>query len=158
MIWPNIMTSISMVEPEMPKRVFWDTAAFVALANSADVWHMAAVAVSREMANDRATIVTTDAVLTEVINTFSRIAWRPVAVRIVTALQRSVALGAAKLVPVDESLWLRGWQLFGQRTDKDWSLTDCISLVVMRELGLTQAFTSDHHFEQAGFTILLKKP
>ena len=42
-----------------------------------------------------------------------------------------------------------------QRLDKDWSLTDCISFIVMRRRGLTDALTSDHHFEQAGFTILL---
>ena len=43
-----------------------------------------------------------------------------------------------------------------QRLDKDWSLTDCISFVVMRRRGLTDALTSDHHFEQAGFSILLR--
>jgi predicted nucleic acid-binding protein len=40
--------------------------------------------------------------------------------------------------------------------DKEWGLTDCISFVVMQEQGLTDALTADHHFEQAGFTILLK--
>jgi len=45
---------------------------------------------------------------------------------------------------------------FFQRPDKEWSLTDCISLVVMNERGITDALTNDHHFEQAGFQILLK--
>jgi predicted nucleic acid-binding protein len=49
-----------------------------------------------------------------------------------------------------------GWELFGQRPDKDWSLTDCISFVVMRERGVFEALTGDHHFEQAGFRALLK--
>jgi predicted nucleic acid-binding protein len=47
-------------------------------------------------------------------------------------------------------------ELYAERPDKDWSLTDCISFVVMRHQGVTQALTGDHHFEQAGFTALLK--
>jgi hypothetical protein len=46
--------------------------------------------------------------------------------------------------------------LYRQRADKDWSLTDCISFVVMRQRGLTEALTGDHHFEQAGFVALLR--
>ena len=51
-------------------------------------------------------------------------------------------------------LW--GVGLFASRPDKHWSLTDCISLVVMEELGLSEAMTADHHFEQAGYVALLK--
>jgi hypothetical protein len=46
--------------------------------------------------------------------------------------------------------------LYLQRRDKDWSLTDCISFAAMQEEGLTEALTGDHHFEQAGFTVLLR--
>ena len=49
-----------------------------------------------------------------------------------------------------------GLALYANRTDKDWSLTDCISFVVMNERGITDALTGDHHFEQAGFAALLK--
>ena len=47
-------------------------------------------------------------------------------------------------------------QLYETRPDKAWSLTDCMSFIVMRDGGLTEALTADHHFEQAGFTVLLK--
>jgi predicted nucleic acid-binding protein len=46
--------------------------------------------------------------------------------------------------------------LFEQRPDKEWSLTDCLSFVVMHDEGITRALTADHHFEQACFTALLK--
>ena len=50
-----------------------------------------------------------------------------------------------------------GFDLFANRPDKDWSLTDCISFGVMTERGLTEALTADRHFEQAGFRAVLKK-
>jgi predicted nucleic acid-binding protein len=49
----------------------------------------------------------------------------------------------------------RGFDLFSKRPDKEWSLTDCISFVVMQEHGVTDALTTDRHFAQAGFTMLL---
>lgn len=47
-------------------------------------------------------------------------------------------------------------ELFGKRPDKDWSLTDCISFVVMHDYGLADALTTEHYFEQAGVNALLK--
>jgi len=52
-------------------------------------------------------------------------------------------------------LWQRGADLYLHRPDKEWSLTDCVSFIVMEERGLTEALAADHHFEQAGFTALL---
>jgi len=54
-----------------------------------------------------------------------------------------------------ESLYRRGLDLYDARPDKEWSLTDCISFVVMADEGLTEALTGDVHFEQAGFKALL---
>lgn len=53
-------------------------------------------------------------------------------------------------------LFNRGVDLFGQRSDKEWSLTDCISFAAMHDNGITDALTGDRHFEQAGFRALLK--
>jgi predicted nucleic acid-binding protein len=59
-------------------------------------------------------------------------------------------------VPASEELVAKGVQLYSQRGDKNWSLIDCISFVVMEEYGLTEALTADHHFEQAGYSALLR--
>jgi len=139
----------------MPETVFWDTTAFVALGNRDDELHPAAIAVSQELAEANALILTTDAVLTEVANTFSRIALRPLARQVIEAFQASARMRAAQLVHVDTELWQRGWQFFLDRPDKDWSLTDCISFLVMRDRKVRRGFTSDHHFQQAGYEKLM---
>jgi len=56
-----------------------------------------------------------------------------------------------EIVPFDAAIYQAGFNLFAARPDKDWSLTDCISFAVMTQRGLTEALTTDHHFEQAGF-------
>jgi predicted nucleic acid-binding protein len=61
-----------------------------------------------------------------------------------------------KIVAATEESFAQGWGLYRSREDKTWSLTDCISFNVMKQLRLTEALSSDHHFEQAGFRILLK--
>jgi hypothetical protein len=140
----------------MPETVFWDASAFVALGNADDDLHEQAIQVSDALARERAHILTTSAVLTEVANTFSRSGWRPVAHHLIDSVQESVAMGLATVVHVDEALWEKGWALFVDRPDKHWGLTDCISFVLMNDQRIARAFSSDRHFEQAGFERLLQ--
>jgi predicted nucleic acid-binding protein len=56
----------------------------------------------------------------------------------------------------DRDLWNRSFEVYSNRPDKEWSLTDCMSFLVIQDRDLTEALTADRHFEQAGFTILLK--
>ena len=60
------------------------------------------------------------------------------------------------VITADGTSFERGVGLYRSRADKDWPLTDCISFNLMEEHGLTEAFTEDHHFEQAGFVALLR--
>jgi predicted nucleic acid-binding protein len=62
-----------------------------------------------------------------------------------------------EVVPASAPLWTLGVNLHARRPDKEWSLTDCISFVVMQQRGITRALTHDHHFEQAGFEALLRR-
>lgn len=56
-----------------------------------------------------------------------------------------------RIIPLDSRLLQRGLDLLARRADKNWSLTDCISFVVMEEEGIQEALTIDRDFEQAGF-------
>lgn len=60
------------------------------------------------------------------------------------------------VVPLGSALLERGLRRMNERPDKDWSLTDCISFLLMEESGVTSALTADRYFEQAGFHALLR--
>ena len=98
-------------------------------------------------------IVTTAWVLTEVADAMSSPANRPAFLRLLETLKSSQDV---KIIPTTVELFDRGVQLYAERADKEWWLTDCISFVVMADGGLADALTGDHHFEQAGFKALLK--
>jgi predicted nucleic acid-binding protein len=92
----------------------------------------------------------------ETANALSRATWRASAVALIEHLRERPDL---RIVPMEQALWERGWYLYRNRADKAWSLTDCISFVVMQENGLKDALTVDEHFCQAGFrAVLLEEP
>ena len=61
------------------------------------------------------------------------------------------------ILPLSEELFARGLALFAKRGDKEWGLIDCISFVVMQERDITQALTTDTHFQLAGFQALMRE-
>jgi len=61
-----------------------------------------------------------------------------------------------EIVPHSSEQFNAALEFHSQHRDKDWTLTDCTSFLIMRDRGITEALTGDHHFEQAGFTALLK--
>jgi predicted nucleic acid-binding protein len=132
------------------KPVFADTFFFFAILNRADPLHPRAAAFSR---NNRQLRVTTDWVITELADGLSRIPDRERFMDLYRHIQLSPAI---RVVPASRPLLDEAIALYASRPDKDWPLTDCVSFVVMRDEGITQALTGDQHFEQAGFTALLK--
>jgi predicted nucleic acid-binding protein len=73
----------------------------------------------------------------------------------INLLQRIEQSRRIEVVHVTPDFYAKGWELYSNRLDKDWGVIDCLSFVIMQERNLTEALTSDHHFEQAGFKILL---
>jgi uncharacterized protein len=131
-------------------KVFGDTVHFIALLSTGDRWHARAVAINRQSPGP---LVTTEWVLTEVGDAFSQPGARQKFIRLLDLLREQPDV---EIVSSTSDLFRRGTDFFSTRPDKEWSLTDCISFVVMNERGITDALTNDHHFEQAGFQILLK--
>lgn len=130
-------------------RVFADTSFYIALLSANDRHHEAAARWAR--AHEGITL-TTEYVLIEVANYYCGRNRRDAFGELWISLK-----GDTESVVVSSSpdWFANGVLLYRQRADKDWSLTDCISFVVMRQYGLADALTCDHHFEQAGFTVLL---
>jgi predicted nucleic acid-binding protein len=131
------------------KPIFLDTGFAIALLSPRDQFHSAARRLAAELRTDPARIVTTDAVIFEIGAALAKQAWRPAAIRFIKALRADPNV---EIVATDPVLWQAAFDLFGARTDKEWSLTDCLSFVVMSRRDLTNALAADEHFRQAGFS------
>lgn len=135
----------------MGSEVFVDTAFVVALASRQDQYHAAAIAlVPRFRSGTR--MVTTRAVCLEIGNTLASEQHRDKGVELLTGIDTDPRF---EIVPLTDDLYTEGMTLFRERRDKEWSLTDCVSFVVMKRRGIRLALTADSHFRQAGFEPLL---
>lgn len=132
------------------KILFADAFYFLALGNERDEAYALAAAASRDFTGK---LVTTAWVLTEVADAMSA---RPNRAEFAMLLDRLGRNPRAVIAPPTQDLFDRGVALYSERPDKDWSLMDCISFVVMRDMDIAEALTGDRHFEQAGFTALLE--
>jgi len=131
------------------KQIFADAFYFVALLNRADQFHQKAIMAAQQLRDD---IVTTEWVLTEVADAMAGSVNRLAAAAFVRDLSADPNV---TIVRASSDWFERGLQLYEQRPDKDWPLTDCISFALMKEEKLVDALTGDHHFAQAGFRLLL---
>jgi len=132
------------------KPVFADTSFYVALLSPGDTCHAEAANLSHTL---RRPVVVTEFVLLELGNALSHADARQVFVNLLPHVRSDPNV---EIVPASPELFDHGYDLYARRPDKNWSLTDCISFVVMEERGLSDALTTDRHFGQAGFRMLLK--
>jgi predicted nucleic acid-binding protein len=137
---------------EAMNRVFVDTSYAVALSAVNDEHHKRAVELADEMEAANTHFVTTRAILLEIGNALSRLRHRTAAISLLTALEND---SKVEIVPLSDDLYRRALEIYRDHVDKEWGLIDCVSFVVMRDEGLTDALTADNHFHQAGFRILL---
>ena len=128
-----------------------DTGFFLALANSRDELHARAATWVLQV---REPVLVMQYVLVESVNALAEGRLRRKADSLLEAVGPSRRY---VYVPVTAELHQRGVELFVSRPDKGWSLTDCVSFLVMHERGIARALAHDHHFEQAGFVALLRQ-
>ena len=110
---------------------------------------------SARVKTDRIATVTTRAVVLEFGAAMSRVAYRSAGVTVLDALHADPTI---EVVPLDDDTYRRTLAMYKARQDKEWSLTDCASFIVMNERAITDALSADAHFTQAGFKPLLSEP
>lgn len=135
------------------RAVFLDTSGLIALASESDAQHDRALSIARALREKSARYVTTEWVLFELANCLRHPSTRQVAHRVAGELLRDTEV---EIILSSRPLLDRALDLYGKRLDKTWSLTDCASFVAMKDRDLTDAFTHDRDFEQAGFRALLR--
>ena len=135
--------------------LFIDTAGWGHLVDPTQAYHALATSIYRSARQQRRRIITTNYILTELVALLTsplRIP-RPRIVAFIEGLRTSPHV---TIMHVDATLDEQAWQLLTQRQDKEWSLVDCSSFVIMRQQSILEALTTDHHFEQASLIRLLK--
>ena len=111
-------------------------------------------AATAEAALGDAHFVTTEAVLIEVLNFFS--GYKPtIKHKVARAIHEILNDEDSEVVFHTHDQFLNALKLYESRLDKGYSLTDCISMNVMRERGISEVLTHDHHFAQEGFVVLI---
>lgn len=134
------------------KTVFVDTFYWIAAANPRDQWHGKAEDIKNTLGPAR--LVTTEAILTELLNYFCE--YRPEMRQMVASVVRKLLDNPhIEVLQQTRESFLAGLALYEARPDKGYSLTDCISMRVMHQLGIAEVLTRDAHFAQEGFTLLL---
>ncbi len=129
-----------------------DTVFVQALLDRNDQLHARAKSL-RPLLDRAKTVYITEAVLVEIGNALSS-RNRAGAVAFIEMCYRTPNI---RVVEVDSQRLMNALALYRDRPDKSWGLTDCLSFVVMREFGLTDALTADEHFVQAGFRALMRE-
>lgn len=136
------------------RTVFADTLYWIAIVKPSDPWKEAAK--SARAALGERHIITTDEVLSEFLNALAGRgrSLRRQAARMVWAIRRNANV---RVVPQSRDSFLRGLEFYEQRPDKEYSLTDCVSMNAMKAEGITEVLTNDHHFEQEGSRVLMER-
>jgi predicted nucleic acid-binding protein len=137
------------------REVFADTSGWASFFDRSQPHHSVAESLVKRWHETGISLVTTNFVLVELVALCTsplRIS-RPEQIRILRAIRNTPIV---EVVQVHPALEAEGWRLFESRPDKLWSLVDCLSFVLMKQRSIADAFSTDHHFEQAGFRVLLK--
>ncbi len=136
-------------------KLFVDTSGWGNLVDRSQPFHSLAATLYRLARQQNHKIITTNYIMAELVALLTsplRLT-RPQIITFVESLRQSPYI---EILHIDAETDTKAWQLLSSREDKNWSLVDCSSFVVMQQRNITEALTNDYHFEQAGFVRLLK--
>ncbi len=134
------------------RRIFVDTAYWVAQFDTRDQLNLKALEIEAQLTNVR--LITSELVLVEFLNYFSKGGKRTRA-EVGDTVQGVLDDPTIQIIWQTQALFEAGLALYKARLDKGYSLTDCVSMVVMQQSEIPEALTHDRHFAQEGFAILL---
>lgn len=135
--------------------IFADTSGWANYFVRTEPFHQEAKQLMQKWYKDRTRVITTNYVLLELVALFIS-PLRITRQQQIQAIETIKAVEWIEILHIDQTLDDQAWQFLKTRNDKMWSLADCSSFVVMKQRKISQGFTTDHHFEQAGFIMLLK--
>jgi uncharacterized protein len=134
--------------------IFADTAYWVALQLPGDSLRTAALRAVQQLP-DGSRLITSELVMIEFLNHVSR-AGHHIRTDAAETWSRLESSPQVVMIPTSAFLLTRSRERYASLRDKSWSLTDCASILIMEERSIREVLTSDRHFEQAGFHILMK--
>ena len=137
------------------KHIFVDTSGWGNLVDTLQVFHQETRTIYEDVKQEGSRFVTTNYVIAELVALLSSPLRVPRS-KSIGYIESIKSSSLVEIIHIDEYLDTKAWELLTNRTDKNWSLVDCSSFVVMREHKIVESLTTDHHFEQAGFVRLLK--
>ena len=135
------------------RRLFVDTFYMIALSSSRDQWHQLVVTFSQSLADYR--LYTVDEVLDEFLS-FCSTAGAHIRTEVARTVRNALNDPQWMVFPQSRTSFLDALTFYESRPDKEYSLTDCISMQTMRREGITEVLTNDHHFTQEAFHILFQ--
>lgn len=132
----------------MKNTYFVDTSYILALEVKKEQYHQKVLENWLSLSLSQPFLVTTTYIFDEIVTLLNSRKLHNKAVEVGTRLIESSDIN---LIEIEQNLFLEGWEYLKQSQDKSYSLTDCISFIVMRKYNIYTALSLDHHFEQAGF-------
>ncbi len=135
-------------------RIFLDTSFVIALSIEDDKYHAVAKLWAEYIRQNKSILITHQGILLEIGDALSKPQWRTKAADILNFLRQDRTV---EITSMTQDLIDAAFQLFVSRSDKSWGMTDCVSFVVMQQINLKSALTTDQHFTQSGFRALLRE-
>ncbi len=136
------------------RQIFADTFYWIALCNQRDQWHQKVVNFSQQLKGTK--LVTSDAVLNELLNYYAQFG-SEMRLGVSQRVREILRSKNIQVITHTREVFIEGLDLYENRLDKGYSLTDCMSMIIMERFKITEILTHDKHFTQEGFLILFQE-
>lgn len=131
---------------------FIDTSFIIALASRRDSKHQKALEISSQIKENQIKLVTSEFIIIELCNSFAKANLKRSAIEIVDSMYQDTNI---EIIKLSDKYFQAGLDIYRKALDKNWSLVDCISFHILNEKGVKNVLSSDKHFIQAGFNVLI---